>query len=123
MRVCLRPLRSNAVDVAGEHGAFRHIRYSEAEEAGGDALEADGEAAVRGHAVSPAPLCPLSRARAPQARISHPATPREARTADTRTPHRPGHRTARSRTSEVGLALVTRRLFRTGHRRYELSLF
>ena len=56
-------LRSDAVDVAGEHRAFLHIRYSDAEEAGGDALEADGEAAVRGHAVYPRasllyPLCP-----------------------------------------------------------------
>ena len=110
MRVCLRPLRSNAVDISREHGAFFDV--GDAEEAGGDALEADGEAAVRGHAVSPAPLCPLSRARAPQARISHPATPREARTADTRTPHRPGHRTARSRTSETRLDYIHTRLFR-----------
>ena len=65
MRVCLRPLRSNAVDVAGEHGAFLHIRYSDAEEAGGDTFEADGEAAVRGHAVSaPRSVPPARRRRA-----------------------------------------------------------
>ena len=62
-----------AVDVAGEHRAFLDI--GDAEEASGDALEADGEATVRGHAVSlPSALCPLSRA--PQARI--PRTPHGA---------------------------------------------
>ena len=55
MRVCLRPLRRYSVDIAGEHGAFFDV--GDAEEAGGDALEADGEAAVRRHAVCP-PLCP-----------------------------------------------------------------
>ena len=66
MRVCLRPLWSHTVDVAGEHGAFLDV--GDAAEAGGDALQADGEAAVRGHAVSP-PLCP----RAAGAHISRPA--------------------------------------------------
>ena len=42
--------RSHTVDISWEHGAFLHIR--DAEEAGGDALEADGKAAVRGHAVA-----------------------------------------------------------------------
>ena len=55
MRVCLRPLRSHTIDVAGEHRALLDV--GDAEEASGDALQADGEAAVRGHAVSP-PLCP-----------------------------------------------------------------
>ena len=57
--------RSHTIDISWEHGAFFDV--GDAEEAGGDALQADGEAAVRGHAVSP-PLCSLSRA--PQARIS-----------------------------------------------------
>ena len=39
-----------AVDVAWEHGAFLDV--GDAEEAGGDTLQADGEAAVRGHAVA-----------------------------------------------------------------------
>ena len=43
-------LRSDTVDVSWEHGAFFDV--GDAEEAGGDALEADGEAAVRGHAVA-----------------------------------------------------------------------
>ena len=46
----LSVLGSDAVDVAGEHGAFLDV--SDAEEAGGDALEADGEAAMRRHAVA-----------------------------------------------------------------------
>ena len=40
----------NPVDISREHGAFFDV--GDAEEAGGDALEADGEAAVRGHAVA-----------------------------------------------------------------------
>ena len=52
--------RRDSVDIAWEHGAFLHIRYSDAEEAGSDTLEADGEAAVRGHAVYPRPSAPLS---------------------------------------------------------------
>ena len=43
-------LRSNPVDVSREHGAFFDV--GDAEEAGSDALETDGEAAVRGHAVA-----------------------------------------------------------------------
>ena len=43
-------LRSDAVDVAGEHGAFLDV--GDAEEASRDTLEADGEAAVRRHAVA-----------------------------------------------------------------------
>jgi len=42
-------LRCHTIDVSREHGAFFDV--GDAEEAGGDALEADGEAAVRGHAV------------------------------------------------------------------------
>ena len=42
--------RSHTIDVSWEHGAFFDV--GDAEEAGGDALEADGEAAVRGHAVA-----------------------------------------------------------------------
>ena len=56
----------NPVDVSREHGAFFDV--GDAEEAGGDALEADGEAAVRGHAVS-LPSLP----RAAGAHISRPA--------------------------------------------------
>ena len=59
-------LRCHTIDVSWEHRAFLDVR--DAEEAGGDALQADGEAAVRGHAVSP-PLCP----RAAGAHISRPA--------------------------------------------------
>ena len=55
-----------AVNVAGEHGAFLDV--GDAEEAGSDTLEADGEAAVRGHAVS-LPSLP----RATGAHISRPA--------------------------------------------------
>ena len=44
------PLRRYSVNVPWEHGAFFDV--GDAEEAGGDALEADGEAAVRGHAVA-----------------------------------------------------------------------
>ena len=43
-------LRCYAVDVSREHRAFFDV--GDAEEAGGDALEADGEAAVRRHAVA-----------------------------------------------------------------------
>ena len=75
MRVCLRPLRSDAVDVAGEHGAFFDV--GDAEEACRDTLESDSEAAVRGHAVylraSLSPrlsALPLCASLAPQARIS-----------------------------------------------------
>ena len=99
------PLRRYSVNVPREHGAFLDV--GDAEEASRDALEADGEAAVRGHAVaegllydvesirihattehllavvgcsvrpSASALCsPLCPSRAPQARISHPATPR-----------------------------------------------
>ena len=46
----LSVLGSDAVDVAGEHGAFLDI--GDAEEASRDTLKADGEAAVRGHAVA-----------------------------------------------------------------------
>ena len=42
-------LRSHTVDVSREHRTFLHIRYTQ--EASSDALEADGEAAVRRHAV------------------------------------------------------------------------
>ena len=63
-RAC--PSRSHSVDVTWEHGAFLHICYSDAEEAGGDTLQADGETAVRGHAVFPAPLC------SPSLRLSPP---------------------------------------------------
>ena len=38
--------RSHPVDISWEHGAFFDV--GDAEEAGGDALQADGEAAVRG---------------------------------------------------------------------------
>ena len=60
--------RSHSVDISWEHGAFFDV--GDAEEAGSDALQADGEAAVRGHAVFRAPLC---ASLAPQARI--PRTP------------------------------------------------
>ena len=40
-------LRSNPVDISREHGAFFDV--GDAEEAGGDAFEADGEAAVMGY--------------------------------------------------------------------------
>ena len=43
-------LRSNPVDISREHRAFLDV--GDAEEASGDALQADGEAAVRGHAVA-----------------------------------------------------------------------
>ena len=43
-------LGRDAVDVAGEHGAFLDVR--DAEEASRDTLKADGEAAVRRHAVA-----------------------------------------------------------------------
>ena len=43
-------LGRDAVDVAGEHGAFLDV--GDAEEASRDTLEADGEAAVRRHAVA-----------------------------------------------------------------------
>ena len=42
--------RSHTIDISWEHGAFFDV--GDAEEAGGDALQADGEAAVRGHAVA-----------------------------------------------------------------------
>jgi len=85
-------LRSNPVDISWEHRAFFDV--GDAEEASGDALEADGEAAVRGHAVAEGLLSEsesirihattehlhavvgfsvplsLSPSRAPQARIS-----------------------------------------------------
>ena len=85
-------LRCHTIDVSWEHGAFLHIRYTQ--EASGDALKADGEAAVRGHAVAEGLLSEsesirihattehlhavvgfsvplsLSPSRAPQARIS-----------------------------------------------------
>ena len=48
------PLRCYSVNVTREHGAFLDV--GDAEEAGGDTLQADGEAAVRGHAVSALPL-------------------------------------------------------------------
>ena len=63
---------------------------------------ADGEAAVRGHAVSALPLC----ASVPAPRLS---------ACEARTP------SVRSRPSEVGFALVAQRLDRTGHKRYGLS--
>ena len=44
------PLRSHTIDISWEHGAFLDV--GDAEEAGRDALETDGEAAVRGHAVA-----------------------------------------------------------------------
>ena len=44
--------RSHTIDVSWEHGAFFDV--GDAEEACRDALQADGEAAVRGHALSPA---------------------------------------------------------------------
>ena len=43
-------LRCHTIDISWEHGAFFDV--GDAEEAGGDALEADGEATVRGHAVA-----------------------------------------------------------------------
>ncbi len=43
-------LRSDAVNVSRKHRTFLDV--GDAEEASGDALEADGEAAVRGHAVA-----------------------------------------------------------------------
>ncbi len=43
-------LRSNPVDVSWEHGAFFDV--GDAEEARRDALQTDGEAAMRGHAVA-----------------------------------------------------------------------
>ena len=42
-------LRSDTVDISWEHGAFLDV--GDAEEAGGDALQADGKAAMRRHAV------------------------------------------------------------------------
>ena len=55
-------LRCYPIDISREHGAFLDV--GDAEEAGGDTLEADGEAAVRRHAVSALPLCAsLSRRR------------------------------------------------------------
>ena len=54
-------LRSNPVDVSWEHGAFLDI--GDAEEASGDALEADGEAAVRRHAVAEGLLSETERIR------------------------------------------------------------
>ena len=59
-------LRSNPVDISREHRAFLDV--GDAEEASGDALETDGEAAVRGHAVS-LPSLP----RAAGAHTPHPA--------------------------------------------------
>ena len=47
--------RRDSVDIAWEHRAFLDV--GDAEEAGGDTLQADGEASVRGHAIFPAPLC------------------------------------------------------------------
>ena len=70
-------LRSDAVNVSRKHRAFFDV--GDAEEAGGDALEADSEAAVRGHAVSLcSPLClspvrALSLPRAAGAHTPHPA--------------------------------------------------
>ena len=43
-------LRCHTIDVSWEHGAFFDV--GDAEEAGGDALQADGEAAVKGHAIA-----------------------------------------------------------------------
>ena len=43
-------LRSHTIDISWEHGAFFDV--GDTEEASGDALEADGEATVRGHAVA-----------------------------------------------------------------------
>ena len=83
----------NPVDISREHRTFLDV--GDAEEAGGDALEADGEAAVRRHAVFPA----LLSASVPAPRLSACA----ARTADTGTPHRLGHRLVRSRPSETWL--------------------
>ena len=81
MRGCQRLLWRYAVDVAGEHGAFLLIRYSDAEEAGGDTLQADGEAAVRRHAVCPCATLlslsarPYARAATLRARSAHTAHP------------------------------------------------
>ena len=73
----------HTIDVSWEHGAFFDV--GDAEEASGDALQADGEAAVRGHAVSLcSPLC-LSPVRA----LSLP------RAAGAHTPHRAWHIRAR----------------------------
>ena len=47
-------LRCYTVDIPWEHRTLFDVR--DAEEAGGDTLQADGEAAVRGHAVSALPL-------------------------------------------------------------------
>ena len=70
----LLPLRSHAVDVTREHRAFLDV--GDAEEAGGDTLQADGEAAVRGHAVCPrAPLRLCARAATLRARSAHTVRP------------------------------------------------
>ena len=69
--------RRDSVDIAWEHRAFLDV--GDAEEAGRDTLEVDGEAAVRRHAVSLcSPLClspvrALSLPRAAGAHISRPA--------------------------------------------------
>ena len=49
------PLRCHSINISREHRAFLDV--GDAEEAGSDTLQADGEAAVRRHAVFPAPLC------------------------------------------------------------------
>ncbi len=49
MRRC-PTLRSHTIDISREHRTFLDV--GDAEEAGGDALQADGEATVRGHAVA-----------------------------------------------------------------------
>ena len=74
----------------------------DAEEAGGDTLQADGEAAVRGHAVSALPLC----ASVPAPRLS---------ACEARTP------SARSRPSEVGLTTPIRNYPARQHKIYGLS--
>ena len=67
-------LRCHSIDVSREHGAFLDV--GDAEEAGGDTLQADGEAAVRGHAVFPAlPIRPHSASRAKRAHRPPAAVP------------------------------------------------
>ena len=71
------PLRCYSVNVPREHRAFLDVGNTE--EASRDTLEADGEAAVRGHAVYLRasllyPLCPLRCAL--RARSAHTAHPR-----------------------------------------------
>ena len=75
------PLRCHSINISREHRTFFDV--GDAEEASGDTLQADGEAAVRGHAVSALPLCaslwPPIRPRLPSARAAPRPSAPEAR--------------------------------------------